>query len=63
MVMACRNEAKTRVVMQEIEETAVAPKGKGKLVFVPLDLASLESTKAFANAITKMSEPLAVLPL
>ena len=58
VVMACRNEAKTRVVMQEIEETA---KGKGKLVFVPLDLASLESTKAFANAITEMSEPLAVL--
>ena len=61
VVMACRNEAKARAAMQWIEETAVAPKGKGKLVFVPIDLASLESTKKFADAITKMSEPLAVL--
>lgn len=61
VVMACRNEAKARAAMQWIEETAVAPKGKGKLVFVPIDLASLDSTKKFADAITKMSEPLAVL--
>ena len=47
--------------MKWIEETAVAPGGKGKLIYLPLDLASLESTKAFADAITKMSEPLAVL--
>lgn len=61
VVMATRNEAKTKGVMQWIEETAVAPKGAGKLVFVRLDLASLESTKAFADAIGKMSEPIAVL--
>ena len=64
VVMATRNEAKTKGVMQWIEETAVAPKGavtKGKLAFVRLDLASLESTREFADAINKMSEPLAVL--
>ena len=61
VVMATRNEAKTRGVMQWIEATAVAPQGKGKLVWVPLDLASLESTKEFADAITKMPEPIAVL--
>jgi NAD(P)-dependent dehydrogenase (short-subunit alcohol dehydrogenase family) len=59
VVMATRNEAKTKLVMQWIEETA--PKGKGKLVWVKLDLASLESTKECADAITKMSEPIAVL--
>ena len=61
VVMACRTEAKARGAMKWIEETASPPAGKGKLVFVPIDLASLESTKNFANAITEMSEPLAVL--
>ena len=63
VVMACRSEAKAKAAMQWIEETAIVPEGtsKGKLVFVPIDLTSLESTKAFANAIVEMSEPLAVL--
>ena len=61
VVMATRNEAKTKAVMQWVEETAVAPKGKGRLGWVALDLASLASTKEFADAINKMSEPLAVL--
>ena len=61
VVMATRNEAKTSAVMKWIEETAVTPKGKGNLVWAKLDLASLKSTKEFADAIMKMPEPLAVL--
>ena len=61
VVIPGRTEAKAKDAMKWIEETAAAPQGKGKLVFLPLDLASLESTKAFADAITEMSEPLAVL--
>ena len=34
---------------------------KGKLVFVQIDLSSLESVKSFANTIMEMTEPLAVL--
>ena len=37
------------------------PQGGGTAQFLPLDLASLESTKAFADAVNKMSEPLQVL--
>ena len=47
--------------MKWIEDTAVAPKGAGKLIWVRLELASLESTKKCADAIIKMSEPIAVL--
>ena len=47
--------------MKWIEDTAVAPKGAGKLIWVRLELASLESTKECADAIIKMSEPIAVL--
>ena len=61
VVMACRNEVKTKAVMEWIRETAVAPEGKGKLVFVKCDLASLQSTKEAAEAILKMPEPIAVL--
>ena len=61
VIMACRNEAKARDTMKWIESSASAPKGKGKLVFVQIDLSSLESVKSFANAIMEMTEPLAVL--
>ncbi len=61
VVMACRNEAKTQAVMAWIRETAVAPEGQGKLVFVKCDLASLQSTGEAAEAIARMPEPLAVL--
>ena len=50
VIMACRNEAKARDTMKWIESSASAPKGKGKLVFVQIDLSSLESVKSFANA-------------
>ena len=61
VIMACRNEAKARDTMKWIESSASAPKGKGKLVFVQIDLSSLESVKSFANTIMEMTEPLAVL--
>ncbi len=55
--LACRSEAKTRPVIDEI----AARTGNARLGFLPLDLADLASVKACAEAFLATGEPLHVL--
>src|SRR5437879_2468837 len=55
--LACRSEAKTRLVINEIS----AQTGNTQLEFLPLDLGDLSSVRACATAFGSTAEPLHVL--
>ena len=55
--LACRSEAKTRLVIDEIS----AQTGNTHLEFLPLDLGDLSSVRACASAFLSAGEPLHVL--
>ncbi len=55
--LACRSEAKTRLVIDEIS----AQTGNTQLEFLPLDLGDLSSVRACASAFLSAGEPLHVL--
>jgi NAD(P)-dependent dehydrogenase (short-subunit alcohol dehydrogenase family) len=55
--LACRSEAKTRLVIDEIS----AQTGNPRLEFLPLDLGDLSSVRACASAFLSAGEPLHVL--
>jgi NAD(P)-dependent dehydrogenase (short-subunit alcohol dehydrogenase family) len=57
VLLACRSEAKTRPVIDEIS----AQTGNTQLAFVPVDLGDLSSVRACATAFLSTGEPLHVL--
>ncbi|KAI9354141.1 hypothetical protein DFJ73DRAFT_642221 [Zopfochytrium polystomum] len=57
VVMACRSQPKTEGVIADIKKTNPA----AKVEFMPLDLASLASVKAFADAYIAKNQPIDVL--
>ncbi|CAO3613501.1 unnamed protein product [Cunninghamella blakesleeana] len=57
IIFACRNEAKTLPVMEEIKKET----GNDKLEFIPIDLLSLQSVKKFVETIKERKEKVNIL--